>query len=492
MGCMTSNNYIEFWNETLRQIKNDLTSENRSQEYEMWFSSAQYLGDDSSTIQIALPSSFMKDQFVNRKYDQVLVNKMQELTGKIFNFSFEVKNIQPVVEEINEKKEETSQNTNSFKPQSSQPIYSSQPITQNNPMQEESRHPDLNPSYIFDSFVPGDNISFAYNAALAVSRNINSVNKAYNPLLLYGGVGLGKTHLMQSIGNSLHKNGLKKIIYVTSENFVTEFITSIKENTTSKFSNKYRKANVLLIDDIQFFQKKKDTQEALFHIFNALYETDKQIVFTCDRPLSELRDITDRLKSRFGRGLNVDLLPPQYETRLAILEKKLEYLKDEFPENVIKSITPEVLNIVAQNIETNVRDLESCLSTIIGYAELTGTKITPDITYNLLKDKFSEPHKENITIETIQKVVAEEYNISIQELTGKGRKKNIITARQIAMYLCQQLTEFSTTEIGNRFGKNHTTVMYSCEEVKNDIASDSKTDYKIQGLIKNIKDFKNN
>ncbi len=489
MGRMTSNNYIEFWNEALRQIKNDLTNKNRSQEYEMWFSSSHYVGDDGSTIKIALPSTFLKDQFINRKYDQILVNKMQELTGKFFKFEFEVNNIQPVFEEITEEKEETSQNTIPFTPQSSQTIAHKE--TMHN-FQEESRHPDLNSSYIFDSFVPGDNISFAYNAALAVSRNINSVNKAYNPLLLYGGVGLGKTHLMQAIGNSLHKKGLKKIIYVTSENFVTEFITSIKENTTSKFSNKYRKANVLLIDDIQFFQKKKDTQEALFHIFNALYETDKQIVFTCDRPLSELRDVTDRLKSRFGRGLNVDLLPPQYETRIAILEKKLDYLKNEFPENVIKNITPEVLNIVAQNIETNVRDLESCLSTIIGYAELTGTKITPDITYNLLKDKFSAPHKENITIETIQKVVAEEYNISIQELTGKGRKKNIITARQIAMYLCQQLTEFSTTEIGNRFGKNHTTVMYSCEEVKNDISSDSKTDYKIQGLIKNIKDFKNN
>ena len=477
---MTSNNYIEFWNETLHQIKNDLTNNDRLQEYEMWFESAQYLEDDGNTIKIALPSSFMKDQFVNRKYDTMLTNKMQELTGKSFTFVFEIKTVQPNLTQIKDNDDKTEKKSATDKknaPEENIPI---------------TKHPDLNISYTFDKFIPGDNITFAYNAALSVSKNTNAINKGYNPLLLYGGVGLGKTHLMQAIGNALHEKGLKKIIYITAENFTNEYVASLREKTETKFVNKYRKANILLIDDIHFLQKKSGTQEALFHIFNSLYEADKQIVFTCDRPLSELKDITDRLKSRFGRGLNVDLLPPQYETRLAILEKKLEFLRNEFPANIIANISPEVLNIIAQNIETNVRDLESCLSTIIGYAELTGTKITPDITYNVLKDKFSAPHKENISIETIQKVVSEEYNITIQELIGKARKQNIVTARQIAMYLCQELTEYSTTEIGNRFGRNHTTVMYSCDEVKNDISSNSKIDYKIQGIIKNIKDFKNN
>ncbi len=482
---MTSNNYIEFWNETLRQIKTDLINENRLQEYDMWFDSAQYLEDDGNTIKIALPSIFMKDQFINRKYDQKLIDKMKDLTGKNFNFIFEVKNGEFKPTQFSDTSDEIEYNSEVQIKKINTPINSENLTTLN-------KHPDLNSSYTFDSFVPGDNISFAYNAALSVSKNINNVNKAYNPLLLHGGVGLGKTHLMQSIGNSLHEKGVKKIIYITAENFMNEFVWAIKEKTNQKFVNKYRKANVLLIDDIQFFQKRAQTQEELFHIFNALYEADKQIVFTCDRPLSELKDITERLKSRFGRGLNVDLLPPQYETRLAILEKKLEYLRKEFPANVIENISPEILNIIAQNIETNVRDLESCLSTIIGYAELTGTKITPDITYNMLKDKFTAHHKENISIETIQQVVAEEYNITVAELKGKGRKKNISTARQITMYICQELTEYSTTEIGNNFGRNHTTVMYSCDEVKKDISNDSKIDYKIQGIIKNIKDFKNN
>ncbi len=470
---MSDSNYIDFWKEAISQIKYALNEEDRSQEFDMWFSPLGYIESNSTTITIALPSLFMKDQFISRNYDSILIKKMEELTGKNFEFIFIIKQIEKTaLKEIIEDDEPIQIRTSAKKEET---VF-------------VKNHPDMNSSYTFDSFVTGDNNSFAYNAALAISKN---AGKLYNPVLFYGGVGLGKTHLLQAIGNALHENGYKKIIYITAENFTNEFIWAIKEKSNQKFVNKYRTADILLIDDIHFLQGKSSTQEELFHIFNSLYEANKQIVFTCDRPITELKDITERLKSRFGRGLNVDLLPPQYETRIAILEKKLDYLRTQISPKIIDNIPREVIHIIAQNIETNVRDLESCLTTIIAYAELTGTAITEEITYNQLRDKFSAPQQGNIAIDIIQRVVAEEYNISISDIKGKTRKKNIVFARQIAMYIAQNLTEYSTTELGVEFGnKDHTTVMHSCKKIENDIKNDSKLDYKIQGIMKTIKDYK--
>ncbi len=468
---MVTSNYYDFWNEALSQIKSDLSNDDRLQEYDMWFSQIGYINSEGTIITIAFPSGFMKEQFLSRNYDSLIKNKMQELTGKKFSFDYIIKKVEINTTETEkpvEKPKKTSNNNESKAPL--------------------KKHPDLNSEYTFDSFVTGDNNSFAYNAALAISKNTGRV---YNPVLFYGGVGLGKTHLIQSIGNALHEQGLKKIVYITAENYTNEFIWSVREQTTQKFKNKYRTADVLLIDDIHFLQKKPETQEELFHTFNSLYDSNKQIVFTCDRPISELKDITERLKSRFGRGLNVDLLPPKFETRIAILEKKLEYLRTQMAGHVIDNIPKEVLTIIAQNIETNVRDLESCLTTIIAYAELTGTTITAEITYNQLRDKFSAPQQGNITIDIIQRIVSEEYNISLTDMKGKNRSKNIVFPRQIAMYICQLLTEYSTIEIGLEFGgKDHTTVMHSCTKIKESIKNDSKLDYKIQGIIKIIKDYK--
>ncbi len=469
---MSNGNYIDFWKETISQIKNTLKEENRSSEYDMWFSSISYIGDKDTTITVAIPSVFMKEQFSSRGYDTMLEKKMEELTGKHFTFDFIIKKVENT-ETHEDEKEET-------KPQAV--------VEKKLEKVELKNHPDLNNDYTFDSFVTGDNNSFAYNAALSISKN---PAKAYNPVLFYGGVGLGKTHLIQAIGNSLHQQGYKKIIYITAETFTNEFISSLGEKTTQKFKNKYRTADILLIDDIHFLQNKTSTQEELFHIFNSLYEANKQIVFTCDRPIAELKDITERLKSRFERGLNVDLLPPQFETRIAILEKKLESIKYQMPNNVIESIDKKILTIIAQNIETNVRDLESCLTKITGYADLMGKPITEEIVYDQLRDKFSAPQQGNITIDTIQRVVSEEFNISTSDIKGKTRKKNIVFARQIAMYIAQNLTEYSTTELGVEFGnKDHTTVMHSCKKIENDIKNDSKLDYKIQGIVKLIKDYK--
>ncbi len=466
---MSTSNYIEFWKETLSQIKESLADG----EYNMWFSPISFIESSDTTITVALPSLFMKENFISKKYDTLLVTKMEELTGRVFNFEFIIKNVEKK-ESIDKEENEEINIIKNIKPIQKE-------ISKNNP--------NLNPAYTFDSFVLGDNNSFAYNAALSISNN---PGKAYNPVLFYGGVGLGKTHLIQAIGNSLYDSQLsKKVICVTAENFINEFIGAIREKTNQKFVNKYRTADIFLIDDIHFLQGKASTQEELFHIFNSLYEANKQIVFTCDRPITELKDITERLRSRFGRGLSIDLHPPQYETRIAILEKKLDYLRTQMSEKIIDNIPKEVLQIIAQNIETNVRDLESCLTKIIAYAELTGATITEEITYNQLRDKFSAPQQGNITVDIIQRVVSEEFNISISEIKGKSRKKNIVFARQIAMYIAQILTEYSTTELGVEFGnKDHTTVMHSCKKIENDIKNDTKLDYKIQTIMKAIKDYK--
>ncbi|MFI3256723.1 MAG: chromosomal replication initiator protein DnaA [Spirochaetales bacterium] len=472
---MSTWNYIDFWKEALIQIKSDFSNNNRLQEFDMWLSSVNYEEAKENSITVAIPSQFLKDQFISRNYDSVLKNKLEELTGKKFDISYIIKKttVSNISEEniSSEAEKKESKNISVVKEKS--------------PLKE---HPDLNSKYTFDSFITGDNNSFAYNAALSVSKN---PGKSYNPVLFYGGVGLGKTHLMQAIGNNLHEQNSFNIIYITAENFTNEFISSINEKQPQKFKNKYRSTDVLLIDDIHFLQKKEATQEELFHIFNALYNANKQIVFTCDRPIFELKNITDRLKSRFERGLNIDLLPPRYETRVAILQKKLEYLKYQFPPNVSENIPEEAINIIAQNIETNVRDLESCLTKITAYAELTGLKITTDIVYQLLKDKFSSPEQGNISVDIIQRIVAEEYNVSVSDIKGKKRTKNIILPRQIAMYLSHTLTDYSTTEIGIEFGgKDHTTVMHACKKAKELIKLDSKLDKRIENLIKTIKDFK--
>ena len=316
---------------------------------------------------------------------------------------------------------------------------------------------------------------------MAVAKN---PGRAYNPLLIYGGVGLGKTHLMCAIGNHCLANGDKKVIYVTAEDFTNEFVESIGAKNPQKFKNKYRNADVLLIDDIHFFQNKDGTQEELFHTFNALYDSFKQIVFTCDRPVSELKNLADRLRSRFERGLNVDLSLPSYETRRAILEKKLVSMG--------MQISSDVIDYIAQNVASNVRDLESALTKIIAYTELVGKEVTLEIAQQELRDKINIQQNTNIGAETIIKVVADYYGLSVKDIKGPKRSKNVMLPRQIAMYIVSELTEYSTTEIGGEFGgRDHTTVMHSVKKMADSIKVDSGLDSTIQILIKNVKEYKN-
>jgi chromosomal replication initiator protein len=344
-------------------------------------------------------------------------------------------------------------------------------------------HPKMNSEYIFDKFVIGENNSFAANASFAIARNPGT---AYNPCLIYGGVGLGKTHLIQAIGNQAYTEFPNlSIVYVTAEEFTNEFIFSIKEKASHKFKNKYRKVDVLLIDDIHFLPGKVETQEELFHTFNALYDANKQMVFTCDRPVSELKALSDRLRSRFERGLNVDLQPPNYETRIAILKQKIEGKKVEIPN--------EVIELISKNVTTNVRDLEKALTKLMAYADLVNKKITLEIAQRQLKDFFAQPKQRNITFDRIQRVVAEYFGISSNELKSKKRTKAIALPRQVAMYIAREMTEYSTTEVGLNFGgRDHTTVMHACQKIENALKTDATLDPTVQHLIRTIKENKTN
>jgi len=462
--------YSIFWKEAMTQIEREL----EEQEFAMWFN-LEYLSSTEDEITITVPSSFYRDQ-VKQRYQSYIEEKLQELTGKNLKLLIEIRTKKP--EEATQR--QTRDNTGKSESRASgQASRSHSSASKETPPKDKTPHPQLRKEYNFDSYVIGDNNSFAANAAIAIAKNPGT---AYNPFLIYGGVGLGKTHLMQSIGNYIYANSNSKVIYVTAENFTNEFIQSINQRTTQEFKNKYRYADVLLIDDIHFLQKKIETQEELFHTFNALYESYKQIIFTCDRPVSELKNLSDRLRSRFERGLNVDLQPPSYETRFAILKKKADSRNIPIPN--------EVIELISKNVTTNVRDLESALTKLVAYAELVGKEITVEIAQQQLKDVFASPKQSNVTLEVIQRVVAEYFALSFNDLKGKKRTKAIAYPRQLAMYIAREITEYSTTEVGMEFGgRDHTTVMHACQKIDERIRSDPTMDSTINTLIRSIKEY---
>ena len=305
--------------------------------------------------------------------------------------------------------------------------------------------------FTFNTFVPGDNNNYAYSASLAAAKN---PGKSYNPILLYGGVGLGKTHLMQSIGNYIYseQKGNIKLCCISAENFLNEFTDSLKNKTMNKFKNKYRNLDVFLLDDIHFLQGKEGLQEECFHTFNALSEHNAQMVFTCDRPINELKGLEDRLRTRFSSGVCIDLKPPSYENRIAIIKKKLEL------EN--KTISSEVIDYIAKNIQMNVRDLEASIKKVVGYQDLIKKDVTIDIAQDLLKDTISCATGNSVSMETILKVVANIENTSIADIKGKKRNKKIAETRHIAIYIARELLEYSYPELGNEFGgRDHSTIL---------------------------------
>ena len=337
---------------------------------------------------------------------------------------------------------------------------------------------NLNPRYTFDNFVVGSSSRHAHAYSLAVAE---SPGKAYNPLFIYGGVGLGKTHLMQAICHSIknrEKTGQSKICYLTSERFTNELIDAIQHHSTPAFRQKYRNMDVLVIDDIHFIAGKEATQEEFFHTFNALYDAHKQIIISSDRPPKEISNLQDRLVSRFGWGLTTDIQLPDLETRVAILKKKIEREPVSVPDDVIF--------FIAQLIKTNIRELEGALIRIIAYSQLEEKPITLGLTKEILKDLLKDT-KKLITVDFIQRCVAEEFGSTVQDLKTKRRNKNIVLPRQIAMYLSRELTDLSLPEIGDCFGgKDHTTVLHSYKKIKEGVSKDEVLKSRLERVIKII------
>jgi chromosomal replication initiator protein len=335
----------------------------------------------------------------------------------------------------------------------------------------------LNPKYTFDNFVIGPSNQFAQAAARAVAE---APGRAYNPLFIYGGVGLGKTHLMTAIGNSvIDKSPEMSVIYVSAEQFTNEVVASIRHEKMSELKEKYRNVDLLLLDDIHFIANKTQTQEEFFHTFNAIYERQKQIVISSDRPPKEIGAITDRLRSRFTMGLIADIQPPEFETKIAILQKKSDMEKIIIPE--------EVAHYLAAKVKSNIRELEGCLIRLGAQASLTGRPINIDMAKNILQDLIEDDEKP-VTTDQIQKVVSEHFGLKISDMKAKKRTKEVALPRQIAMYLSKQLTGLSLSDIGKNFGgKDHATVIYSYKQVEDKRARDEVFNRMIEILSRKIK-----
>ena len=441
----------KIWTQTTDQIRTLLNTET----YNLWFSSVQPVSLNQSSITLEVPNEF-SEVWLKDNYFELLQSALATASGRKLNIKFKVAE------------------GNGAAPAPAKPARGKKAAV------KKANDGDLvfNPRNTFDTFVVGNNNSFAHAAAMAVAQQ---PGKAYNPLFLYGGTGLGKTHLLHAVGQ--HVAGTKKaakVSYVSSEKFTNEYIAAIQENQLVKFRKKYRQTDVLLIDDIQFLAGKERIQEEFFHTFNALHEAHKQIVLTCDRPASEIQNLEHRLVSRFEWGLVTDLQPPDVETRLAILRNKVKTMGVEIPE--------DVLTFLANRIRTNIRRLEGALIRVASYAHLTGKELTNDVVENLLREILQEEGRHTITMEVIQKKVAEKFDLRMADMTSKRRPENIAFPRQIAMFLSRQLTEHSLSAIGEAFGgRDHGTVLHACRLVKDRMEIDANVRQTVHYLEKQLR-----
>jgi len=496
------------WDEALISLFNDHAQDGTEMGYLMWADKLRFVNADASTITVAAASPFMRDQVIRKNIDKEIQNRITELVGQSYTIKFSIQDIsslegtvfptgsvQPAPSQAAAPQPAAPQ-TSVSQSVGSQPSYSQAPAAQpqnysatsptpssySAPSTADLKCPGILPRYTFDSFIPGDENNYAYNAALAIAKNPGKYN---NPMLIYGGVGLGKTHLMCAIGNYLyHENPKRKIVYVTSEEFLNGFVESMgQKNGPQEFRNKYRKVDALLIDDVQFFQKKEQLQNELFSTFEALYKEEKQMVFTCDRLPSEMKDLDERVKSRLGRGLNVDIQLPTYETRCAIIRQKLKEQN--------KVLSPDVIDYISKNVTTNIRDLEASINRLISYGEIVNKEITLKLAQEKLKDILNPLTVGNVSIDIIIKVVANEYGLTPADLKKKNATKQVAFARQMAIYIARELTELSTTELGVEFNRDHSTIAHSLDKVENMLKTDEKLVEKKQLLIRSIRDYKN-
>ncbi len=426
-------NCVDIWSKFLSNIKENLND----QTFITWFKPITPVNLDKNKLTVQIPSQFFYE-FLETHYKELINRALQRTIGDDAELLYSIV--------VNDKPEVINGSSDSIKiPVQEKPIY--------NNVDFESQ---LNERYTFENFVEGANNQFARAASLAVSQSPGKTT--FNPLVIYGGVGLGKTHLIQAIGNYTKIEGLaKRVLYVSSEKFTIEFIDSIQNNKTTEFSNNYRNVDILLVDDIQFFTNKERTQEEFFHTFNSLHQKGKQIVLTSDRPPKELKGMEERLTSRFQWGLVVDIQPPDLETRIAILQKKAE-------ENNLR-LPQEIIHLFATNITSNIRELEGSLIRLFAISSLQGKDITTDLAKSVLKD-LSLGSKRNLSIEEIQRIVCEHYSIPEDLIRAKNRKKEIALARQVSMYLAKRMTHHSLKTIGLHFGgRDHSTVVHAIQTI---------------------------
>jgi chromosomal replication initiator protein len=446
-----------------RELGNDQT-------FGIWFRPVKCHSVSAETITLEVPTKFFKQWLVER-YMGAIVSAMERAHGSPLRVEFAIGEEEPHDTPSAEAKgaAQGAGRAQKKEPKGFWP-FSRQAA-------DQAREIGLDERYTFESFVIGPSNRFAHAAALAVS---DSPAKAYNPLFIYGGTGLGKTHLMHAIGQRvLARSPKAKVLYISSEDFTNQLISAIQNRATLKFREKYRSVDVLLIDDVHFIAGKDSTQEEFFHTFNALYDAHKQIVVTSDRPPKEIQKLEERLVSRFLYGLVTDIQPPDFETRIAILKKKSEKETVALPE--------DVFYFLAEKIKTNIRELEGALMRVVASAKLIGKEVTVDLARELLKDMITEGEKK-VSIDLIQKKVSEYFDIKLSDMRAKKRSKAVAYPRQIAMYLTRQLTDYSLPEIGDQFGgRDHTTVIHACDKIALDLKAKEGLRELVDRLIVNIK-----
>lgn len=445
---------IEKWDEILTTVKNE--HELSEVSFDTWIRPLNVYAIEDDKLYIIVPSGQMGLSYISKKYFLPLMVAITEITGIEYDIHFILPD---QAQSLNLK----NKNNITAKPQA-----------------VKGDHSNLNPNYTFDTFVVGNNNRFAQSAALAVAE---SPGESYNPLYIYGGPGLGKTHLMHSIGHFIiDQKPDTKVIYVTSEEFTNEVIESIRNGNASsmtKFRDKYRTADVLMIDDIQFIIGKESTQEEFFHTFNALQTQGKQIILTSDKPPKEMETLEERIRSRFEWGLMADIGMPDYETRMAILRKKAE--SDNF------NIEDDVLNYIATNIKSNIRELEGALNKLLAFNNLERTDITMEIAERELANIITPDRPREITPQLIIEVVSEHYHISVDQMISKNRSSDIAKPRQIAMYLCKNMTSNSLDVIGSLLGgRDHSTIIHGIKKVTEEYESNENVRNTIETIKKKI------
>ncbi|UCE79776.1 MAG: chromosomal replication initiator protein DnaA [Nitrospiraceae bacterium] len=439
----------EIWNKSLSSIEKKV-GENV---FDLWFKPIILTTLKERTATIGIPNRFYKE-WIEDTYPGIIKDSLETTLGYPINVKY-------YIEEKSKKKQHTQ---------------SERIETRRKRLVNKGVY--LHPKYTFNNFITGSSNQFAHAAATAVAE---SPGKTYNPFFIYGGVGLGKTHLMNAIGNSvLQRNPDHSVLYVSSEQFTNEVVASLRHDKMTALKEKYRNLDLLLLDDVQFIANKTATQEEFFYTFNALYEKQKQIVISCDRPPKEIRDVTDRLRSRFNMGLIADIQPPDIETKLAIIDKKAEMMD-------IRKIPEEVALFLAKKIKSNIRELEGSLIRIAAQSALTGEAIDLETSKKILKDIIHDDEKP-ISIDAIQKIVCEFYNIKLSDIKSKRRTKDVALPRQVAMFLSKQITNASLNDIGKQFGgKDHATVIYACRQIEDKRKKDDSFDRTIENLVQKIR-----